>query len=125
MSPGGTKPSDLTDLVRTAELEWTPLPEPGIVGIYVKVLRIEKGRPITFLLKFDPGASYPAHNHPGGEEVFVLEGEVTFGRDHLSAGDFLYTAPSGKHWVRSDSGCVALFVVPEEVEILNPGTESQ
>jgi quercetin dioxygenase-like cupin family protein len=42
-------------------------------------------------LKFDAGASYPAHDHPAGEEVFVLEGEVHFGPHRLTAGDYLYT----------------------------------
>jgi quercetin dioxygenase-like cupin family protein len=52
-------------------------------------------------LKFEPGATYPAHNHPGGEEVFVIEGDVKLGKDRLSAGDYLYTPPQGKHAVRS------------------------
>ena len=43
------------------------------------------------MLKFDAGASYPTHNHPGGEEVFVLEGEVRIGQTQLNAGDYLYT----------------------------------
>ena len=102
--------------------EWKPLVEGGVrtEGIYVKVLRFDAAtqRPPTFLLKFDAGASYPNHNHPGGEEVFVLEGEVRFGPDQLNAGDYLYTPPGAKHPVFSKTGCVMLFVVPEEVEIL-------
>lgn len=88
-------------------------------GIQVKVLRFDQAteRAPTFLLKFDAGASYPNHNHPGGEEVFVLEGEVRFGPDQLNAGDYLYTPPGAKHPVFSRTGCGMLFVVPEEVEI--------
>ena len=86
----------------------------------MKVVRSDKGngRAPTFLLKFEPGATYPAHDHPAGEEVFVLEGEVTFGKHHLKAGDYLYTPPSGKHAVWSKLGCVMLLCVPEEVVIL-------
>ena len=107
-------------LVRTNESDWKPLNEPGVSGISVKVLRFDKGneRAPTFLLKFEPGATYPAHDHPAGEEVFVLEGEVTFGKHHLQAGDYLYTPPSGKHAVWSKQGCVMLLCVPEEVVIL-------
>lgn len=113
MSPAVTK---------SAELDWKPLVEEGVKtsGVHVKVLRFDAsaGRPPTFLLKFDPGASYPNHTHPGGEEVFVLEGAVRFGSIQLEAGDYLYTPPNETHAVYSRNGCVMLFVVPEEVEIL-------
>jgi quercetin dioxygenase-like cupin family protein len=110
-------------LVRSHSIQWKPLAEPGVSGVSVKVLRFDKDtrRVPTILLKFDPGAAYPAHNHPGGEEIFVLEGDIALGGDHLHAGDYLYTAPNNKHGVRSEKGCVVLVNVPEEVEILKPG----
>lgn len=109
-------------LTKSNALSWKPLTEEGVKtdGIYVKVLRIDEAakRAPTFLLKFDAGASYPNHNHPAGEEVFVLEGEVRFGPTQLNAGDYLFTPPGAKHSVYSKSGCTMFFVVPEEVEIL-------
>ena len=109
-------------LVKSGKVEWKPLVEYGVntSGIYVKVLRYDeiKKRALVFLLKFKSGAKYPAHNHPAGEEAFVLEGEVKFGNKDLSAGDYLYTPPNGKHAVWSKNGCVMLLIVPEEVEIL-------
>ena len=109
-------------ITKTTEVEWKPLIEEDIKtdGIYVKVLRYdeETKRPPTFMLKFDAGASYQNHNHPAGEEVYVLEGEVRFGPDQLNAGDYLYTPPNATHSVFSRTGCIMLFVVPEEVEIL-------
>jgi quercetin dioxygenase-like cupin family protein len=73
-------------------------------------------------LKFEPGATYPAHNHPGGEEVFVIEGDVKLDKDRLSSGDYLYTPPQGKHAIWSERGCILLVNVPEEVEILKAST---
>ena len=107
-------------LVRTGEIAWKPLREPGVTGISVKVLRFDKTarRAPTILLKFDPGASYLAHNHPGGEEIFVLEGEMRVGKDRLGAGDYLYTAPNNRHAVHSENGCIVLINVPQEVEVL-------
>jgi quercetin dioxygenase-like cupin family protein len=109
-----------TQLARTAAMDWKPLEEASVSGISIKVLRfdVESNRPPTFLLKFEPGATYPAHDHPGGEEVFVLEGEISFGKHYLRAGDYLYTPPNGKHAVWSKEGCVLLLSVPEEVVIL-------
>jgi quercetin dioxygenase-like cupin family protein len=112
----------LTSLVRSQQLEWRPLPEPGVTGVYIKELLFdhETQRAPTILLKFEAGATYSAHNHPGGEEIFVLEGDLELGKDHLYAGDYLYTAPNGKHAVWSQGGCVALLKVPQQVEILRP-----
>jgi quercetin dioxygenase-like cupin family protein len=77
------------EVTRSTQLDWKPLVEAGVntTGISVKVLRFDQAtqRAPTFLLKFEAGASYPNHNHPGGEEVFVLEGEVRFGPNQLSA----------------------------------------
>src|SRR5262245_57964716 len=107
-------------LVRSQQLEWRPLNEPGVTGVFVKVLRFdhETGRAPTILLRFEAGATYPAHNHPGGEEIFVLEGDIALGKDHLQTGDYLFTAQNNKHAVRSEKGCVVLVNVPQEVEVL-------
>ena len=107
-------------LVHSTDVEWVPLNEPGVSGVSVKVLRFDvaAGRAPTILLKFEAGATHPPHNHPGGEEIYVLEGDIRLGRDRLQAGDYLYTAPDNKHAVRSEGGCVVLVIVPEEVEIL-------
>ncbi len=108
----------LNQLVRSGDVNWQPLAEPGVSGVYVKVLRFDSsaGRAPTILLKFDPGATYPAHVHPGGEEIFVMEGDIRLGKDRLHAGDYLYTAPGNIHAVRSETGCVVLVSVPQEVE---------
>ncbi len=116
-----TKPDrSLNQLVRSSAIEWRPLDEPGVSGVLVKVLRYDEaaGRAPTILLKFEAGATYPAHRHPGGEEILVLEGDVTLGPDRLEAGDYLYTAPGNVHAVHSKGGCLLLVSVPAEVEVL-------
>lgn len=118
------KETAIAMMVRSQQIEWQSLNEPDITGIYVKVLRFDEQtrRAPTIMLKFEAGASYPAHNHPGGEEIFVLEGDLKLGKDHLQAGDYLYTPPNGKHAVWSQNGCVALLNVPQEVEIIKVKT---
>jgi len=112
----------VNQFVRSHQIEWKPLAEPGVSGISVKVLQFDKEarRAPTILLKFEAGATYPAHNHPGGEEIFVIEGDIKLGVDHLYAGDYLYTAPNNIHAVRSVNGCVVLVKTPQEVEIVKP-----
>jgi len=109
-------------ITKSSQVNWKPLVEEGIKtdGIFVKALRFDEAaqRSPTFLLKFEAGASYPNHDHPAGEEVYVMEGEVRFGATLLHAGDYLFTPPGAKHSVYSEKGCVMLFVVPQEVKIL-------
>jgi len=112
--------SKLNQLVRSSAIDWEPLAESGVTGVYVKVLRFDEatGRAPTILLKFEPGAAYPSHVHPGGEEIFVLEGNIRLGKDHLFAGDYLYTAPHNVHAVRSEGGCIVLVNVPQAVQVI-------
>jgi quercetin dioxygenase-like cupin family protein len=114
------KQTNQNQLVKSREIEWKPLDEPGISGIFVKTLLFdeETSRAPTILLKFEAGARYPLHAHPAGEEVFVLEGDIQLGKDHLYAGDYLFTAPDNLHAARTDSGCVILLKAPQEVEII-------
>jgi quercetin dioxygenase-like cupin family protein len=107
-------------IVKTNEIEWIPLPEDGVTGIYIKPLLFDAdaNRSPTMLLKFDAGANYPLHNHPEGEEIFVIEGDIKLGKDELSAGDFLFTAPGNMHRVSTKNGCVVLLKAPKEVEII-------
>jgi quercetin dioxygenase-like cupin family protein len=88
-------------------------------GVSKKALRSD-GRTgeSAILLKFEAGATYPLHNHPGGEEIFALEGEVRIGKHELRAGDYLYTPPEGKHAVSSQNGCLVFLRLSKPIEIL-------
>jgi len=116
------KQNNRNQLVKSSEIEWKSLASIGedVQGIYIKSLLFddETNRSPTILLKFDAGASYPLHTHPGGEEVFVLEGDIHLGKDHLHAGDYLFTAPDNLHAVRTDGGCVVFLKAPLEVEFV-------
>lgn len=123
------KQHNKNQLVRSGEIEWqslTSIGEDNVEGVYIKSLMFddETQRSPTILLKFDAGAAYPLHTHPAGEEVFVLEGDIRLGKDHLYAGDYLYTAPDNLHAVRSDKGCIVLLKSPEATEFVKRG-ESQ
>ena len=109
-------------IVRHQQKEWQPLIEKGIhyKGISVISLHYDEaqGRSTSILLKFEPGAAYPFHNHPGGEELYVLNGAVKINEELLSEGDYLYTPAGFKHAVMSPAGCTILFIIPQEVEII-------
>ena len=109
-------------IASTGNMNWTPLQEEGIdtTGIFVKILRFDEKqqRPPSIMLKFESGAKYPYHSHPGGEEIFVLKGNCLVNDTLLNAGDYLYTPSGFTHRVTTETGCEMIFIVPEEVEIL-------
>lgn len=110
-------------LVKSNEIEWkslTEIAEDDVSGVYVKTLLFdeETQRSPSILLKFDAGARYPLHTHPGGEEVFVIEGDIHLGKEHLHAGDYLFTAPDNIHAVRSDNGCIVFLKAPKATEFI-------
>lgn len=113
-------------ITKSKNINWEPLIENGISyeGISVKSLHFDKtaNRSKAILLKFEKGASYPYHIHPAGEEILVLEGSCEIHHETLTQGDYLYTPPTGKHSVVTNTGCVLFLSIPEEV-ILIPENE--
>lgn len=112
----------ISDYIVRNNQEWQPLIEKGIhykgVSVQSLLYNKEKERSTTILLKFEPRATYPYHNHPAGEEIYILSGEAILENVVLKQGDYLYTPPGFKHSVTTKTGCTLLLVIPEEVEIL-------
>ena len=75
--------------VRSADGSWEPLAP----KVAVKMLD-DDGAMQSFLLRLDPDARLPAHDHPDDESCLVLEGSVRFGEVEVSAGDY-HVAPAG------------------------------
>lgn len=109
-------------ITKSNKVDWKPLIENGInyKGISVKSLYFDKAtnRSRAILLKFEKDASYPYHIHPAGEEILVLEGSCIIHNELLNQGDYLYTPPTGKHSVKSETGCLLFLSVPEEVVLI-------
>ena len=102
--------------IDTGSMPWLPSKHPGTS---YKTLRFDRDSGAgTILLRMDPGASYPAHRHTGGEEVYVLSGDLRMGKEVHRAGAFVYSPPGSVHSPRTEEGCVLLVTFPERVEDL-------
>ena len=64
---------------------------------------------MTSLVRFLPGASFPSHAHPQGEEIFVLEGEFRDQRGTHTQSTLLLNAEGFRH-APSSAGGNLLFV---------------
>jgi quercetin dioxygenase-like cupin family protein len=112
-----TKQQNDATFIRGNEGEWTS----EVPGVHEKHVFInhETGERTVFV-RFEPGASYPLHNHPGKEEIVVLEGEVKVGKYQMTAGDYLLTPPEGKHAVTSVGGGLVVIKLDKATEFISP-----
>ena len=65
----------------------------------------------SYLVRLEPGARAPAHDHPGDEECVVLEGSVRYiGGSTLKAGDFEAVYAGARHnELVSDTGALVFL----------------
>lgn len=68
----------------------------------------EKAR-ATSIVRYTAGSNFPRHEHPGGEEILVLSGNLSEGRVDYPAGWYLRNPPGSSHQPSSKEGAV-IFV---------------
>lgn len=101
------------DFSRTASVSpdqynWVASPQGGVERVILDRIGEEKAR-ATSIVRYAPGASFPTHEHPGGEEVLVLSGTFSEdGRDY-PAGFYLRNPPGSSHQPYSNEG-TTIFV---------------
>ena len=103
--------SDANELVtiRAGEGNWQAV----MPKVSMKVL-LREGNSLTYLLRLEPGARIPPHDHPQTEECIVLEGEARIGDLVVHAGDY-HAAPAGRPHGLLASDCGALLFLRGEV----------
>ena len=90
--------------MNTNMLDWQARTENGIWQI--PLYRQGGYRNWTMLLKIDSGTESPRHNHPNGEEVFVIVGEFSDEFGTYPAGTWTRNPPGSSHAVRSENGAI-------------------
>lgn len=79
----------------------------SVPGVEVRPLLGTK----TLLVRMQPAAIYPSHEHTGAEQCYVLEGSI---QDEsgitATAGDFVCMAAGSTHGeIRTETGCIFLI----------------
>lgn len=69
--------------VQATDGQWRPFGR----GLTMKVLHEADGI-MSYLVRLEPGAVLPPHQHPTDEECVVLEGSLTIGDAEVGAGGF-------------------------------------
>jgi mannose-6-phosphate isomerase-like protein (cupin superfamily) len=104
-------------IVRAGEGRWRSTPFAGVTS--KKLWTDPSSHSITWLLRMEPGAVYPAHRHTASEQCLVLEGDVGFGDEvELQAGDFEASPPGTVHRsLQTKGGCLLLIVANPHDEV--------
>ncbi len=76
-----------------------------VAGLFRMPLH-EFGDERVWLTKMGPGCVAQAHDHPGGEEVLVLEGILDDDDGTYSKGTWLRLPPGSSHAPRTEEGCL-------------------
>lgn len=93
--------------------------EPFRPGVEVHWLRrTVTGGASAALLRYEPGAAVPMHEHPGFELALVLDGAQEDDSRSYPAGTLAVQAPGTRHRVSSRRGCVVLLFWEHPVRIL-------
>ena len=97
------------------DLSW----EPFRSGVRVHWLyRTGDGGPEAALLRYEPGASVPLHEHMGWEHILVLDGAQSDGSARFAEGALMISPPGTCHAIASAEGCVVLAVWQRPVRIV-------
>ena len=98
------EPAEPRLVIDTAAGEWTPLSETG--RQWQQLYRNHRNGEAVCLARLHPGAPARDDHHPGGEELFVLEGTVEDEHGSYPAGTWIRWPVGSHHTPFSTQGCV-------------------
>jgi anti-sigma factor ChrR (cupin superfamily) len=95
-------------VVHAAKQPWVSSPTPGVERRMLFRIGDEKAR-ATSIVRYATDSHFPAHGHPGGEEILVLDGVFQDESGDYPAGSYMRNPPGSGHRPGSEQGCV-IFV---------------
>ena len=96
---------------RYVDIDSMPWRETRWPKIKVKVLMEDKERGLsTMLMRWEPGAELPDHEHVDIEQTYVLEGSFEDDMGACSAGQFVWRPAGSRHTARSPGGALMLGI---------------
>ena len=92
--------------VEVDALPWQPMRFPGVE---MKVLLEDKETGLlTALVRMQPGATLPLHEHTDIEQTFVLEGSLADDEGEVRAGDYVWRPKGNRHTAHAPNGALVL-----------------
>lgn len=94
-------------VIDTTTAPWVPSPKAGVWRKPLAREEAERGH-ATSIVRYDAGASFNGHNHPGGEEILVLDGTFSDETGDFTAGTYFRNPLGFRHSPFSKDGCLIL-----------------
>lgn len=89
-------------------MDWTASPGGHVLRKRVHRVGPEESGQVTSVVQYQAGATFPAHNHPEGEEILVLDGVFSDEHGDWPAGTYLLNPEGFRHSPFSKEGCTLL-----------------
>jgi anti-sigma factor ChrR (cupin superfamily) len=96
-------------VVRGRDLPWQSSPSPFVWRKRLFHAGTAEAGVVTSIVRYDPRSRFPAHDHPDGEEILVIEGTFSDERGDFPAGTYMLNPEGFRHAPFSVEGCL-LFV---------------
>ena len=93
----------------TNAMEWASSPSGSVWRKRVHLVGAPESGQVTSIVRYEPGSTFPAHDHPEGEEILVLDGVFSDEHGDWPAGTYLLNPEGFRHAPFSTDGCL-LFV---------------
>lgn len=100
---------DVRVVVNVDAMPFAPSPAPGVWRKRLELLGENECGRVTSVVRYDAGARFPQHDHPGGEEILVLEGQFCDERGCFGAGTYQLNPDGFRHAPYTPDGCL-IFV---------------
>ena len=95
--------------INSDELDWVASPGGEVLRKRLHRVGPAESGQVTSLVRYEAGATFPAHGHPEGEDILVLDGVFSDEHGDWPAGTYLLNPEGFAHRPGSRTGCL-LFV---------------
>ena len=96
-------------VMHASDMKWQASPSSSVWRKRLHLVGSAESGQVTSIVRYDAAASFPAHDHPEGEEIIVLEGTFSDEHGEWLAGTYLLNPEGFHHAPFSREGCL-LFV---------------
>jgi len=95
-------------IIEPGQVEWVASPQAGVERMMLDRIGAEQAR-ATSIVRYAPESRFPPHEHPGGEEILVLDGTFSDETGDFPAGWYLRNPDGTSHQPSSAEGAL-IFV---------------
>ncbi len=96
-------------VMHTARMDWQASPSPSVWRKRLDLSGPAEAGRVTSVVRYDADSAFPPHDHPDGEEIFVLDGVFSDEHGNYPSGTFLLNPEGFRHQPYSKEGCI-IFV---------------